>query len=261
MSNVPFAVLVMTANLTRADTSNGGQAETAMPHGPIDQREGEPEDGDATATPRVAAARSSLRERRLHLPRTRAPVAGTEAETLLGELKRQRRLSAWKCSGLEAAGLQATLGPSVMTLGGLLKHIALVEDDHFARPLLAESPGEPWSAVDFDTDPDWEWRTAIGDSPEELTCLWQEMVELSRRRVAEAVAVAGMEAEGRHVTRGGQLPLLRRIVVDMISEYARHLGHADLIRESVDGLARSRLMDGRSGIGYRPSIVRTFVVQ
>ena len=164
------------------------------------------------------------------------PVAGTETETLLGELERQRRLFAWKCSGLDAAGLQARLGPSVMTLGGLLKHMALVEDDHFARLLLAESPGEPWNGVDFDADPDWEWRTAAGDSPDQLMRLWQEMVELSRRRVAEAVAVAGMDTAVRHVTRSGQHPLLRRVVVDMISEYARHLGHADLIRESVDGL-------------------------
>ncbi|MCU1596054.1 MAG: mini-circle protein [Frankiales bacterium] len=123
-----------------------------------------------------------------------------------------------------------------MTLGGLLKHMALVEDAHFARLLLAEPPGEPWNEVDFDADPDWEWRTAKDDSPEQLTRLWQEKVELSRRRVADAVAVAGMETEGRYVTRSGQHPLLRRIVVDMISEYARHLGHADLIRESIDGL-------------------------
>ncbi len=164
------------------------------------------------------------------------PVAGSEADTLLGELERQRRLFAWKCSGLNAAGLQATLGPSAMTLGGLLKHMALVEDDHFARLLLAESAGEPWNGVDFNADPDWEWRTAKDDTPQELLSLWQEMVELSRRRVSDAVAVAGMDAEGRHVTRSGEHPLLRRIVVDMITEYARHLGHADLIRESVDGL-------------------------
>ena len=62
------------------------------------------------------------------------------------------------------------------------------------------------------------------------------VVELSRRRVAEAVAVAGMDTEGRYVTRSGRQPRLRRIVVDKISEYARHLGHADLIRDSVDGL-------------------------
>jgi len=164
------------------------------------------------------------------------PVAGSETDTLLGELERQRRLFAWKCGGLNAAGLQATLGPSAMTLGGLLKHMALVEDDHFARLLLAESAGAPWNGVDFDADPNWEWRTAKEDSPEELMSLWQEMVELSRRRVANGVAVAGMDAVGRYVTRSGEHPLLRRIVVDMITENARHLGHADLVRESVDGL-------------------------
>lgn len=164
------------------------------------------------------------------------PVAGNEADTLLGELERQRRLFTWKCGGLSAESLRATLGPSAMTLGGLLKHMALVEDDHFARLLLAESTGEPWNGVDFDTDPDREWRTAQEDSPEDLMALWQKMVELSRHRVAGAVAIAGMDAVGRYVTRSGEHPFLRRIVMDMITEYARHLGHADLIRESVDGL-------------------------
>ena len=164
------------------------------------------------------------------------PVGGSEADTLLGELERQRRLFAWKCGGLDAAGLRATLGPSTMTLGGLLKHMALVEDDHFARLLLAESPGAPWNSVDFDADPDWEWRTARDDTPQELMSLWQEMVELSRHRVADAVAVSGMDTEGSYVTRSGEHPRLRRIVLDMITEYARHLGHADLLRESVDGL-------------------------
>jgi hypothetical protein len=164
------------------------------------------------------------------------PVAGSETDTLLGELERQRRLFAWKCGGLDGEGLRATLGLSTITLGGLLKHMALVEDDHFARLLLAGSPGEPWSSVDFEADPDWEWRTAKDDSPAELMSLWQKMVELSRRRVADALAVGGMDAEGRYVTRSGEHPYLRRVIVDMITEYARHLGHADLLRESVDGL-------------------------
>src|SRR4029450_11360246 len=87
------------------------------------------------------------------------PIAGDEAATLIGELERLRSYIAWKCGGLDAAGLRATLGPSTMTLGGLLKHLALVEDNHFARLLLGQEAGPPWNTVDWDADPDWEWRT------------------------------------------------------------------------------------------------------
>jgi hypothetical protein len=60
------------------------------------------------------------------------PVAGDETATLLGSLERQRATLAWKCGGLDAAGLKATVGASSITLGGLLKHLALVEDDYFS---------------------------------------------------------------------------------------------------------------------------------
>ncbi|MGH8835177.1 MAG: DUF664 domain-containing protein, partial [Actinomycetes bacterium] len=79
-----------------------------------------------------------------------------------------------ECGDLDSAGLQAKLGPSTVTLGGLLKHLAAVEDDTFAVKLHGRDPHPPWNAVDWDTDPDWEWHTAAADSPEELRSLWQE---------------------------------------------------------------------------------------
>ena len=164
------------------------------------------------------------------------PIAGDETATLLGSLERQRRILAWKCGGLDAAGLTATVGVSSITLGGLLKHMALVEDDHFARLLLAEKAGPPWDAVDWDADPDWEWRTASQNSPEELMTLWRDAVARSRALVATALADGGLDHLGRYTTADGHSPNLRRILIDMIEEYARHAGHADLIRESVDGL-------------------------
>src|SRR5215470_15429200 len=102
------------------------------------------------------------------------PLAGDETAALLGSLERQRRILAWKCGGLDRAGLSVTVGVSSITLGGLLKHMALVEDDHFARLLLAEKPGAPWDAVDWDADPDWEWHSAADDTPEELMTLWRD---------------------------------------------------------------------------------------
>jgi hypothetical protein len=164
------------------------------------------------------------------------PVAGDEPDTLLGALERERRNVAWKCGGLNPAGLRATLGPSTMTLGGLLKHLALVEDDMFSVKLHGQPPGPPWDAVDWDADPDWEWRTAADDSPEQLMVQWQAAVDRSRTLVAEAIADGGLGRLAAYTSPAGQTPSLRRLLVDMIEEYARHAGHADLIRESVDGL-------------------------
>ena len=82
------------------------------------------------------------------------PIAGDETATLLGSLDRQRATLAWKCGGLDAAGLQARLAPSAITLGGLLKHLALVEDDYFSGRLLGRPPSPPWDTVDWDSDPD-----------------------------------------------------------------------------------------------------------
>lgn len=167
---------------------------------------------------------------------TEPPVAGNETDTLLGSLERQRATFAWKCGGLDAAGLRATLGPSTMTLGGLLKHLALIEDHYFSVRLLGRAPAAPWNAVDWDADPDWEWRTAADDSPEQLYALWQDAVARSRAAVREALAGGGVDQPIRHTWPDGRTPILRRMLVDLIEEYARHVGHADLIRESVDGL-------------------------
>ncbi len=164
------------------------------------------------------------------------PVAGSEVDTLLGSLERQRRYIAWKCGNLDAAGLRATLGPSAITLGGLLKHLALVEADWFIWKLWGRDPGSPWNAVDWDADRDWEWHSAAGDSPEELHALWSDAVARSRAAVAEALANGGLDRLAAFTWPDGRTPSLRRMIVDIIEEYARHMGHADLIRESVDGL-------------------------
>ncbi|MGW0701231.1 DinB family protein [Streptomyces sp. NPDC002867] len=171
------------------------------------------------------------------MPAAEPPLAGDETATLLGSLERRRATLLWKCSGLDAAGMRATVGASSMTLGGLLKHVAHVEDAHFSRLLLGkEHPGPPWDAVDWESDPDWAWRSAAEDTPEQLVALWQEAVSRSRSLVREALTTAGPEQLGRFTTPRGECPSLRRILIDLIEEYARHVGHADLTRESVDGL-------------------------
>jgi len=163
------------------------------------------------------------------------PVAGDEVATLLGSLERQRRTFAWKCGGLDADGLRATVGASTMTLGGLLKHVAFVEEIYFTLRLAGRAPMAPFATVDWDSEPDWEWRTAADDSPEELMRLWTTAVERSRAAVDAALPEGGLDQLMPN-SDWTEPPSLRRTLIDMIEEYARHVGHADLLRESVDGL-------------------------
>jgi uncharacterized damage-inducible protein DinB len=167
--------------------------------------------------------------------RPEPPVAGDEAATLLGFLDYQRATLAWKCAGLDSAGLSATVGVSTMTLGGLLKHMALVESDWFSRWLRGREEQPPWNAIDWDADRDWEWRTAADDFPDELRALWQDAVNQSRALVAEALASGGLDQLALRQWPDGRAPSLRWILCHMIEEYARHNGHADLLRESIDG--------------------------
>lgn len=167
--------------------------------------------------------------------RPEPPQAADEIATVLGFLDYQRATLGWKCAGLDVAGLAATVGVSSMTLGGLLKHMAYVEDDWFSRWLQGGDRQPPWDSVDWKIDPDWEWHSAADDSPEQLFTLWHDAVARSRSVVAEALAQGGLGRLARRTWPDGTAPSLRWILLHMIEEYARHNGHADLIRESVDG--------------------------
>lgn len=163
-------------------------------------------------------------------------LAADEATTLLGFLDYQRATLAWKTSGLDTADLNATVGASTMTLGGLLKHLAYVEDDWCSRWLHGQDRQPPWDTADWKADSDWDWNSAAEDTPEQLHALWQDAVARSRTLIAKALADGGLDQLARRTWPDGQAPSLRWILVHLIEEYARHNGHADLIRESVDGL-------------------------
>ena len=163
-------------------------------------------------------------------------MTASEAEMLLFALDRSRAQFAWKCGGLDAAGLSQPHPPTTMTLGGLIKHLALCEDDITARMLTGQPIGAPWNAVDFDADPDWEWRTAADDSPDDLYRLWGGAVARTRAATDAALAPGGPGGPSKFTTGSGFTPNLRRVLVDLHDEYARHVGHADLLREAVDGL-------------------------
>jgi uncharacterized damage-inducible protein DinB len=169
--------------------------------------------------------------------RPEPPIAADETASILGFLEFQRATLAWKCAGLDAAGLQATAAASSMTLGGLLKHLAYVEDLWCSRRLHGRDPEPPWDTVDWDADRDWDWHSAAEDSPEQLHALWQDAVARSRSLVTQALGDGGLERRAAWIDDYlGQAPSLRWILLHMVEEYARHVGHADLLRESVDGL-------------------------
>ncbi|MGY1620858.1 DinB family protein [Geodermatophilus sp. SYSU D00965] len=167
--------------------------------------------------------------------RPEPPLAGDETATLLGFLEYQRATLAWKCRGLGAVGLRATVGASAVTLGGLLEHLAYVEDDWCSRWLRGRDRLPPWDAVDWRADPGWDWHSAAEDTPEQLRQLWEDAVVRSRAAVAEALADGGLGRPTRRTWPDRRAPSLRWVLVHLIEEYARHNGHADLLREAVDG--------------------------
>ena len=166
------------------------------------------------------------------------PLRADEATTLLSYLDYHRDTFRMKTEGLDAAQLAATLAPSDMTLGGMVKHLALVESNWFNDVLMGRDEVEPWASVDWEADRDWDWHSAVDDSPEDLRRLFDVSVAASDAIIAEALADGGLDRESVVVSRreGEGTFSLRWILVHMIEEYARHNGHADLIRESVDGL-------------------------
>jgi hypothetical protein len=199
-----------------------------------DTRPATPAEPDNTTPPATPAEpdNATLQDTTIHEP---SMTAG-EVEMLLFALERSRAQFAWKCGGLDAASLNKPYPPSTMTLGGLLKHLAWVED-RYTIDFTGQAPGPPWDAVDFDAEPGWDWRTAADDTPEELYALWRGAVERSRAAMAQALADGGLDQPAKYTaTTSGESPNLRRIVVDLHDEYARHVGHADLFREAVDGL-------------------------
>ncbi|NUT44908.1 MAG: DUF664 domain-containing protein [Thermoactinospora sp.] len=164
------------------------------------------------------------------------PAAGTEAEHLAGSLDRLRTTFRWKADDLDAAGLDTRIGASSsLTLGGLLKHLARCEEEIFGAKLSGAPFGQPWASAPWDQDPDWDFTSAAADSPEDLYRLYDNAVERSRKTLDAALASGGLDQLAHLTFPDGTRVSLRRLVCDLIEEYGRHTGHADLLREAVDG--------------------------
>lgn len=173
-----------------------------------------------------------------HDPRVDPPYAASEFETLLGFLDYHRDTLMRKVDGLSPDQLQATHNPSTLTLGGLLAHLSLVEDDWTSEVMLGDDPIEPWASADWESDSDWEMTTAAGKTLEELRAQYLQSRSRSDailRRVAGSPTGLDMLSV-RPSRRTGELYSLRWVMLHLIEEYARHNGHADLIRESIDGV-------------------------
>ncbi len=161
------------------------------------------------------------------------PVTADEATTLRAFLDHFRATLRRQAEGLTDEQLHSRLEPSTLTLGGLLKHLALVEQFWFRHILLGEDESEPWASADFDADRDWELTSAATDTGADLRALHATEVARADEAIDRALlegldSVSALERRGRPVS-------LRWILVHMVEEYARHCGHADLIRESIDG--------------------------
>ena len=167
--------------------------------------------------------------------RTFPPLDGDERATLAGFLGHHRDTLEWKCAGLDAAGLATTIETSTMTLGGMLKHLAMVEDYWSLYIVNGEEPVEPWASADWDADPDWEWHSAVDDEPDTLRAMWDTSVARSQAALDAAIDERGLDGAAIRPNREGETISLRWIYVHLIEEYARHNGHADLLREAVDG--------------------------
>ena len=167
------------------------------------------------------------------MDRTDPGLASDERTMMLEFLDYHRATFVQKVTGLTSAELDRTTVPtSALTLGGLLKHLAHVEDSWLTHRFAGGPIPEPWASAPFDHDEDWDLHSATDDSPEELLALYATACDRSR----EVVDGASFDDVSAALDSGGtERFTLRWIVLHLIEETARHNGHVDLLREAIDG--------------------------
>lgn len=158
---------------------------------------------------------------------------GSELELLSQYLDYQRETVLSKTCGLSREQMATPYAPSQLTLAGLLYHLSLVEEDWLEVRFSGQPDREPWAAVDWDADPDWEFRTAVSLGSEQLRNRYREACERSRHVVSQA---ADLEQLSVKQLRDGHRFSLRWVLLHLIEETARHAGHADFLREAIDGV-------------------------
>jgi uncharacterized damage-inducible protein DinB len=167
-------------------------------------------------------------------PLPEIPFVADEASAVRSFLAYFRATLRRQVEDLTPEQLDRTLAPSPMTLGGMVSHLAFVEDYWCRHVLHGAEPAEPWRSIDWATDPDQDWHRAAGQSADELLALHETAVRAADEAIDRALAAGGLDTLAV-VDRHGEAPSLRWILLHLVEEYARHAGHADLIRESIDG--------------------------
>ena len=159
---------------------------------------------------------------------------GSEAALLSQYLDYQRETMLVKTEGLDHEQMTRRHPPSTLTLAGLLYHLALVEETWMEARFVGRPDREPWAQVDWDADPDWEFRTSAEMEPEQLRQRYREACDRSRLVVSEASSLDQLSV---NPLRSGHPFSLRWVLLHLIEETARHAGHADFLREAIDGTA------------------------
>jgi uncharacterized damage-inducible protein DinB len=170
-------------------------------------------------------------DRRVTRTERSAPAQNADERSMLeGWLDHHRQTLAWKCEGLSDAQLRTTaVEPSGLSLMGLVRHMAEVERGWFRRVLVGEEAGPVYFS---EQDQDGDFHVTGQDTWAEAYATWQAEIEAARRNAAGL----GLDDLSQGSSRFTDEPFsLRWIYAHMIEEYARHNGHADLIRERVDG--------------------------
>lgn len=169
-------------------------------------------------------------------PREHGPRLGDERTTLVESLRCQRLTLELKCVDLDAEAMaRRAVEPSTMSLLGLVRHLADVERETF-RVMMAGQDAPPLFISKTDRDGDFDGAVADGIAVEAAWKAWHAEVEFASGFVADApnLDITGADPLNHHGSGGGDMSL-REVLVGMIEEYARHMGHADLLRERIDG--------------------------
>jgi hypothetical protein len=169
-------------------------------------------------------------------PREHGPRLGDERSTLVEALRRQRLTLQIKCAGLDAAAMaRRAVEPSTMSLLGLVRHLAEVERAGF-RVLMAKQDVPRLFCSPSDRDGDFDGAVPDPRVVAEAWDAWRAEVDFANRFVAQApsLEITGEDPLNQHGSGGGAISL-REVLVGMIEEYARHMGHVDLLRERIDG--------------------------
>jgi uncharacterized damage-inducible protein DinB len=160
--------------------------------------------------------------------RPEPPSLGSEAETLAGFLDFHRATLLWKLEGLDDEQLRRPMVASGTSLLGLVKHLAYVERSWFQGVWAGQEVTFPWT----EEDPDADWRIEPDETAEDVLALYRGECDRSRQIVAGA---SSLDDAVQHPRRRQWTMSRRWILAHMVEETARHVGHADILREQLDG--------------------------